>query len=355
MDQLNTLYQRVKASVYTQSLLPYQTHEVSTLGKLEEQLYNLRTTTSASQLNDGLRSFSSVLEGDVDLSSCFLSHFLNYIQSVLELERDLTSVTELIQIFVPIVNGVLRSTGVREYVVSNIQNDNLLYRLYHSIASTFSRDSRYSSESVRGLLRFQCGDADNGGRSTKAHVVRMTPKESTAVFQDTFGDMGSHTDSYLIYVWQVYKVYEVMNHNDSQQPQPNVYSLMDDIEGNGKYLGILRARELQAKEHSDPFASHLRDKLHNHTVRDNAEKSVHPVPDANFEWTDFRLGRVNANGVAFLVNSPTWVSQLNEISADIEKLEVKKRLKDVPSLGLTLALELKVWNILEELIWYCNI
>ncbi|KAK3863326.1 hypothetical protein Pcinc_030896 [Petrolisthes cinctipes] len=334
MDQLNTFYLRIKACSYTQSLLPYQTQEMNTLSRLEEKLNWLRKTTTTSELNERLRSFTLILQADVDLSSSFLSNFLNYIQSVMELEKDLTSVTEILQILVPSVNTMLRSTGVKEDVVKSIQNDNLVYSIYQSVVSTFSNESQYSSKSIKALLGFQCGDAAMGGRSTKAHVVRMTPQESVAVFQDTFGDKGNQFDMYLIYVWQVYKVYEVRHEDGSEHPL--VHSLMDVIEGSGKYLSILRAKELQAKEHSDPFSTQFNNKM-----KDDAEKSLHPVPEANFEWTDFRLGRVNANGVAFLVNSPEWVCQLKELSTDIEKLEVKKRLKDVPSLGLTLGLELK--------------
>ncbi|KAK4307551.1 hypothetical protein Pmani_020697 [Petrolisthes manimaculis] len=334
MDQLNTFYLRIKACSYTQSLLPYQTQEMNTLSRLEEQLDQLRKTTTISELNERLRSFTLILQADVDLSSSFLSNFLNYIQSVMELEKDLTSVTEILQILVPSVNTMLRSTGVKEDVVKSIQNDNLVYSIYQSVVSTFSSESQYSSKSIKALLGFQCGDVARGGRSTKAHVVRMTPQESVAVFQDTFGDKGSQFDMYLIYVWQVYKVYEVKHEDGSEHPL--VQSLMDVIEGSGKYLSILRAKELQAKEHLDPFSTQFNNKM-----KDDAEKSLHPIPEANFEWTDFRLGRVNANGVAFLVNSPEWLFQLKELSTDIEKLEVKKKLKDVPSLGLTLGLELK--------------
>ncbi|MPC33596.1 hypothetical protein E2C01_026952 [Portunus trituberculatus] len=112
------------------------------------------------------------------------------------------------------------------------------------------------------------------------------------------------------------------------------------MEKSGKYIVVVPYKDLKKMALTDPFSPAGR--YHNILTQTDKVAARHPIPDLDFEWTDFQISVLHPNGVAFLTNSAAWKDSLRKISSTIESLEVKRCLRFSPALGSTFALPLKI-------------
>ncbi|KAG7177729.1 uncharacterized protein LOC121862837 [Homarus americanus] len=329
-DQLKVFHLRIKVYNYTHTLLEDSRKVLGSSSKLEAYIKQLTLAVSVDDLVQKLLLFSEALKSDMQLASCFLTNLISYVQSVLDLEKNLSDINEILDYLIPSVNIVVNS-NIDKKTIQNIQNENFMQILYKNTVNIFNRESKYRETSINDLLQYE-----QGRKTVKAHIVRMSPEDSQKLFQETFDDVGSVSNLYLIYVWRIYKIYEV---EEGNTPESSVTSLTEVMKNSGKFLSIVPTKDLLSKERKVPYTQ-IGKKLRaeeSDTMNDTSKTLV----DMSFEWADFRIGQLYENGVVFLTNMDNWADRLQEISASIEKLEVKKKVKFLPTLGSTYALSLQ--------------
>lgn len=306
--------------------------ESDILLNLSSHLNQLQCEAASSDLVKEVSAFSKALESNESSAACFLTQFVQYVQSTLEVEKNLDTVKEIIKCLLPCVQSALKSMLGKQALKKIICKD-LVLDLYKCLVNTFQRESQYQNLAATNLLEYQ----SNLNKIVKAHIIRMTSDDSKKLFQETFGDSGNISELYLIYVWQIYMIYEVKQ-RDSMPP--SLHCITDDMERSGGYVVVVPARDMKRMSLTNPASPAGR---HSNTLTEKDKLAApHPIPDLTFEWTDLRVGVLHHNGVVFLVNSASWEDCLKEISATIEGLEVKKPLTSVPSLGSTFGLAVKV-------------
>ncbi|XP_071536938.1 uncharacterized protein [Panulirus ornatus] len=322
-EQLNDFYWKVKVNTHAHILSTAAVKERELFSKLEIHLNQIRLTTSLTDIDQKLSALSCALQTDVLFASFFLNNFIDYLLSVFDKEKNLTRVSEILEYFIPCVRTVI-SGRVGEKVINNIRNEKLLQVLYNTLVKIFRRESKYRVTDTEDLMKYQ-----SGSKVIKAHIVRMSPEDSQKLFQETFADTGNLSDLYLIYTWQIFKIFEIEEGYMSEM-----------MEESGKFISIVPAKDLKDKEWKVPF-SPLGSKCLESEPSNKYKETPHPVVYLSFEWTDFRVGHLYENGVAFLVNVTDWAYHLHELSLSIEKLEVKRKVKFIPSMGSSYALTLQ--------------
>lgn len=299
---------------------------------LSSHINLLQQISSTDILAQELSKFSQSLQSDANLAGCFLIQFMNYIESTLDLEENLDTIKEIVNHLLPCIHVALKNQPKNEALKEIFHND-LFLSLYKCVINTFRRESLYQEGSTTDMLKYQ----SNGDRTVKAHIVRMNQRDSRRIFQETFGDSGSIASLYLIYVWQIYMIYEI---REGGSVQSSIHSLTQVMEKSGKYVVQVPDKEMKKMALTDPFSPAGR--YHKILTQSDKIAAHHPIPDLDFEWTDFLIGVLHPNGVVFLTNLAAWEDCLQKISSTIESLEVKRLLRFSPSLGTTFALPLKV-------------
>ncbi|KAK8406516.1 hypothetical protein O3P69_007274 [Scylla paramamosain] len=324
IKQLKVLYFRVQIGM--------QTSEVSdALTSLSCHMNLLHKTTGPDKLAIELLKFSQSLQSNTKLAECFLVQFMNYIESTIDLEENLDTVKEIIRYLLPCINVALKNQP-KEQIPNKLLKDDFLSNLYKAIVNTFRKESLYQEGSTTDILNYQ----NTEDRTVKAHIVRMNQRDSKRTFQETFGDYGNIASLYLIYVWQIYMIYEIRKENSVQS---SIHSLTQTMEKSGKYIVVVSDKDLKKMALTDPLSPAGR--YYKILTQTDKVAARHPIPDLDFEWTDLQISVLHPNGVAFLANSATWNDSLRKISSTIEGLEVKRSLRFVPALGSTFALSVK--------------
>lgn len=298
---------------------------------LYSHLNQLQRVAASGDMAKKLSAFSKELESNESSAACFLTQFVQYVQSTLELEKNLDTIKEIINCLLPCVQSAMKSM-LGKQALKKIICEDLLLDLYKCLVNTFKRESQYQNGATTNLLEYQ----SNLNKIVKAHIIRMNSEDSKKLFQETFGDCGNTSELYLIYVWQIYMIYEV---KERDSMPPSLHCITDVMERSGEYVVVVPPRDMKRMALTNPaspagrYSSTLteRDKL----------AAPHPIPDLAFEWTDLWISVLYPNGVVFLVNSVSWEDRLQEISTTIEGLEVKKPLTFMPSLGSTFGLSVK--------------
>lgn len=310
--------------------------ESDILQNLSFHIYQLQHAAATGNLTQELSTLSESLQSNESLAACFLTQFVGYVQSTLDMEERLETVKEIIDHFLPCIHTAMKISHGKQ-VLSKILCKDFLFNLYKCVINTFKRGSQYQNGAAINLLEYQV----NWNKVVKAHVIRMNSGDSKKLFQETFGDCGNIAELYLIYVWQIYMIYEV---KERDFMPPSLHCITEVMENSGKYVVVVPARDMKKMALNDPFSPAGR--YYNTLTDYNKLEVPHPIPDLSFECTDFRIGVLYPNGVVFLVNSASWDNCLQKISATIEGLEVKTSLKFMPSLGRTFGLPLKVKQFL---------
>ncbi|XP_069184904.1 uncharacterized protein [Procambarus clarkii] len=330
-EQLKIFHLRIKVNILAQPLPATSNEEKEWYSRLEIHINELRSAKSQVDLVEKLSVFSSALKSDMYLGNCFLISLMSYAQSVLDLENNLAEICDIIMCLIPCINVVV-TKKINKKTINVIKNDNIIQTLYKSMINVFKQETRYTEGSIRELLRHK------DDSKIKVHIARMTPQESKKLFQETFADPGNPADMYLIYTWQILNIYEVREDN---MQGTSVLSLTQLLEDSGKFINIVPTKDLKSKEGKVPFKNVT--KMPALQSSDNLKKNSNSkaMIDLSFEWADFHVGQLYENGVVFLINMTDWLDCLKEISSAIEKLEVKKKVKFLPSLGSTYSLPLQ--------------
>lgn len=247
------------------------------------------------------------------------------------MKENLDTIKVTIRYLLPCVNIALKNQP-KEQIPNKLLKDDFFPNLYRSIVNTFRNESMYQEGSATDILNYQ----NTEDRTVKAHVVRMNQGDSKRTFQETFGDCGDLASLYLIYVWQIYMIYEIRKESSGHS---SIHSLTQTMEKSGKYIVVVPNKDLKKMALTDPFSPAGR--YHKILTQTDKVAARHPIPDLDFEWTDFRISVLHPNGVAFLVNSASWKDGLRKISSTIEDLEVKRSLRFLPALGSTFGLSVK--------------
>ena len=295
----------------------------------------LQQITSQDNLALELSKFCQSLQSNTNLATCFLIQFMNYIASTIDLEKNFDTIKEAIHYLLPCIHVALKSQPNNQALNEIFKND-LFLNLYKCIINTFKRETLYQEDSTADMLKYQI-DED---RTVKAHIVRMNQGDSKRLFKETYGDNGNIASLYLIYVWQIYMIYEI---RERESVQSSIYSLTQIMEKSGKYVMVVPDKDLKKMALTDPFSP--AGKYHKILTQSDRISARHPIPDLDFEWTDFRISVLYPNGVVFLANSASWKDHLKNISIAIKSLEVKRFLRFSPALGSTFALPLRVRSI----------
>lgn len=323
--QLKILYWRIQTSSYT-------SEEPDMFLSLSSHISQLQNIDATDNITKELSSFSESLQASECLAACFLTQFLHYVESTLEITGNLDTVKEIIDCLLPCVHTAMKRIHGKE-VVKKICKNNLLLNIYKCLVNAFTKESQYQNGAVTDLFEYQ----SNSNKTVKAHIKRMNSGDSKKLFQETFGDCGNIAELYLIYVWQIYMIYEVKEDNAML---PSLHCITEVMENSGKYIMVVPPWDMNKMSLTNPSTPAGR---YYNSLRDGKMlEAPHPIPDLAFEWTDFRIGVLHPNGVVFLINSGSWEDCLKEISATIEGLEVKRSLTFLPSLGSTFGLALKV-------------
>ncbi|XP_045129695.1 uncharacterized protein LOC123515212 isoform X2 [Portunus trituberculatus] len=324
IKQLKAFYFRVQVGMQTSGIS-------DALTSLSSHLNLLQKTTDPDTLPVQLLKFSQSLQSNTKLAEFFLVQFMNYIESTIDLEGNLDNIKETIRYLLPCINVALKNQS-KEQIQSNLLKDDFFPNLYRSMVDTFRKESMYQEASITDILNYQ----NTKDRIVKAHIVRMNQEDSKRTFQEAFGDCGNIASLYLIYVWQIYMIYEIRKENFILS---SIHSLTQAMEKSGKYIVVVPYKDLKKMALTDPFSPAGR--YHNILTQTDKVAARHPIPDLDFEWTDFQISVLHPNGVAFLTNSAAWKDSLRKISSTIESLEVKRCLRFSPALGSTFALPLK--------------
>lgn len=325
IKQLKVFYFRVQIGMQTSEVSDAHT-------SLSSHMNLLQAVTDPDKLHLELSKFSQSLQSNTKLAECFLVQFINYIKSTIDLKENLDTIEETIRYLLPCVNTALKNQP-KEQIPNKLLKDDFFPNLYRSIVNTFRKESMYQEGSATDILNYQ----NTEDRTVKAHVVRMNQGDSKRTFQETFGDCGDLASLYLIYVWQIYMVYEIRKESSGHS---SIHSLTQTMEKSGKYIVVVPNKDLKKMALTDPFSPAGR--YHKILTQTDKVAARHPIPDLDFEWTDFRINVLHPNGVAFLVNSASWKDGLRKISSTIEGLEVKRSLRFLPALGSTFGLSVKV-------------
>lgn len=315
-----------------------QTSEMSDAHtSLSSHMNLLQTVTDPDKLHIELSKFSQSLQSDTKLAECFLVQFMHYTESTIDLKENLDTIKETIRYLLPCINIALKNQP-KEQIPNKLSKDDFFPNLYRSIVNTFRKESMYQEGSTTDILNYQ----NTEDRTVKAHVVRMNQIDSKMTFQETFGDCGDFASLYLIYVWQIYMIYEIKKESFGNS---SIHSLTQAMEKSGKYIVVVPDKDLKKMTLTDPFSPAGR----YHKILTQADKVAarHPIPDLDFEWTDFRISVLHPNGVAFLANSASWKDRLRKISSTVEDLEVKRSLRFLPALGSTFGLSVKTLKEVE--------
>ncbi|KAK7081852.1 hypothetical protein SK128_022282, partial [Halocaridina rubra] len=302
------------------------------MSKLITYMENITSSASESQFTGGIAKFTSDLKFDLALSNLFLYHFISYVHSTLDLEANLYDINDFLEYFLAAADAVVNGRLERK-VLEDIKTRGIVQKLLESLSDLVSEETKYSTSTIESIIRCK-------KKSTiKAHMVRMHPRDSQKLFQETFSaDLGNPSDTYVIYIWRILKLYSL---DETDVKEFSVVCLSDTLKESGEFVDIVPLKELRGRETKIPL-SQIRGNM-SPAVSNNTKMigPSHSSPDINFEWVDLKVGQVYENGVVFLTNMNDWLHRLLEIATEIENLEVKKYIKFVPALGTTYGFQIQ--------------
>lgn len=355
LDKFDIFSCRIKISAYAKTISGDFGDASGSLSDLEKGLIDIKSSFSYSELMEKISSFTKCIEDDSGLASVFLLHFTQYISSQLALENNLREMSGFVECLRPCIEAAIKG-HVPQDVISDIKKQNLIQNLLLSVAALFKEETKYKESSIRTVMEY-----GKGANPAKAQIIRMSTEDSKAVFQETFADVGPHTDLYTIYFWYIINICKLEVKDGKQSA---MISMTKALEASGKFINTLPTCELQSRKPELPLingkqkvqqpdeckvmqtsdaSATTAPSFSTSTCSSGTSSSSSPTTANEFrnQWVDLRLGQLYENGVAFLVNMENWLEKLQEISRSVKNLEVKKQVRFSPSLGTTFALFLQ--------------